>query len=67
MQQVEKPNLEYVPQRDVDVDVPKSEIRAILAMTRTARQDALALDLKFEAYLLDMACIALSEQLQKNG
>jgi len=65
MQQAEKPSLQFEPQRDADVDVRKSEIGAILAMTRTARQDALDLDLKFEAYLLDMACIALSEQMQK--
>mgnify|MGYP001815375258 CR=1 FL=1 len=65
MQQAEKPSLEYVPQRDVDGAECESEIHAILAMTRTARQDALDLNLKFEAYLLEMACIALSEQVQK--
>ena len=42
-----------------------TEIGAILGMTQTARDNALRLDLKFEAYLLDMAAIALSEQLGK--
>ncbi len=42
-----------------------AEIRAILAMSRTARDDAAKLGLKFEAYLLDMAVVALSEQLQR--
>ncbi|NNE20968.1 MAG: hypothetical protein HKN11_00010, partial [Rhizobiales bacterium] len=65
MQQAEKPSLQSEPQPDADVAKRKSEIGAILAMTRTAREDALDLDLSFEAYLLDMACIALSEQMQK--
>jgi len=38
-----------------------AQIRAIAALTKTARDDALELDLKFEAYLLDMAVVALSE------
>lgn len=65
MQQAEKPSLQIEPQRDADVMTRESRICAVLAMTRAARQDALDLDLKFEAYLLDMACIALSEQVQK--
>ena len=44
-----------------------SKIRIIEAMAKTARDDALELDLKFEAYLLDMAMIALSEQSQKEA
>ena len=38
-----------------------AKIRAIEASTEKARQDALELDLKFEAYLLEMAALALSE------
>jgi len=38
-----------------------ARIRAIAALTKTARDDALELDLKFEAYLLEMAALALSE------
>lgn len=43
------------------------EIRAILAMTRTSRDNALDLGLKFEAYLLDMACVALAETLSNQS
>ncbi len=49
-----------------DTDVSRaSEIRAIARLAKSARADALRLGLKFEAYLLDMAVIALSEQSQK--
>ncbi len=44
-----------------------SKIRAVVAIAKSARDDATQLDLKFEAYLLDMAVIALSEQLQKDA
>ena len=43
------------------------EISALLAMTRAARDDAARLGLKFEAYLLDMAALALFEQWQKTS
>lgn len=43
------------------------EIGAILAMTKTAKDDARELGLSFEAYLLDMAVIALSERLQQEA
>ena len=49
----------------IDVVSRASKIRAIVALTKSAREDTLRLDLKFEAYLLDMAVIALSEQSQK--
>ncbi len=42
-----------------------SDLRAILELTSTARDNAVRLGLKFEAYLLDMSSVALSEQLQK--
>ncbi len=42
-----------------------TDIKAISALAKTARDDALKIGLKFEAYLLDMAFIALSEQSQK--
>ena len=54
-----KPNLERVPK---DSKTKRdAEIKAITAMARTARDDALNHGLKFEAYLLDMAVHALSE------
>ena len=43
----------------------QSDIQAILGLTRLARDDVAKLGLKFEAYLLDMAVTALSEQLTK--
>ncbi len=49
----------------VDLSDRLTQMRAIISMTRTAREDALELDLKFEAYLLNMSLIALSEQLLK--
>ena len=49
----------------VDPSDRLTRMRAIIAMTRTAREDALELGLKFEAYLLNMSLIALSEQLLK--
>ena len=42
----------------------QADIRGIIEIVKAARNDAIELDLKFEAYLLDMAAIALSEQLQ---
>lgn len=52
----EKPQVvEFCP------DDRDARLRTIIAMARTARDDAVELDLEFEAYLLDMAVIALSE------
>ena len=42
----------------------KEQIEDILLRVRLAKSDAQELDLKFEAYLLDMATMALSERLQ---
>ena len=42
-----------------------SNIRAIATLVNSAKDDALAHGLKFEAYLLDMAVIALLEQSRK--
>jgi len=58
-----KPNLTMVSERDATRRLTK--IKAITAMARTARDDAVELELKFEAYLLDMAVLALSENLKK--
>lgn len=41
-----------------------AEIQATTAMVRTARDNAVGLGLKFEAYLLDMAVSALTENLK---
>lgn len=38
-----------------------ARIRKIEALTMAARDDALELNLEFEAYLLEMAALALSE------
>jgi len=58
-----KPNLERVPE---DCKTKRdAKIKATTAMAITARDDAVKLGLKFEAYLLDMAVSALSENLNK--
>lgn len=49
----------------VDSGDRAAEIGSILAMTNYAKEDAIRLDLNFEAYLLDAAAIALKEQLEK--
>ena len=49
----------------IDFDIRKANIQLLSRMTTTARDDALGLDLKFEAYLLDMALIAINEHLEK--
>ena len=46
---------------DLNAQSRLARIRALSALTKAARDDALELGLKFEAYLLDMAVIALSE------
>lgn len=52
-----KPNLERVPE---DCKTKRdAKIKATTAMAITARDDAVKLGLKFEAYLLDMAVSAL--------
>lgn len=58
-----KPNLELIVEDSGTNRI--AEIKAICEMVRTARDDAIGLDLKFEAYLLDMAVLALSENLKK--
>ena len=58
-----KPNLELVLEDSKTKRV--AEIKAITAMAKTARDDTDGLGLKFEAYLLDMAVSALSENLKK--
>ena len=45
-------------------DARRERIESILESVRLAKHDAQQLELKFEAYLLEMATMALSEQLQ---
>ncbi len=58
-----KPNLELIAGESETERV--AEIKAMYAMVRTARDDAIRLELKFEAYLLEIAMLALSENLKK--
>lgn len=41
------------------------DIKAIYAMLRTARDDTIRLELKFEAYLIEIAMLALLENHEK--
>ncbi len=50
---------------NLEDESPESEIRKILNMTENARDRAKGLGLKFEAYLLHTAVLALSEQLDR--
>ena len=58
-------NLEQISGTVIAYNTREARVRALAIMTRAARDDALGLNLKFEAYLLDMAFIALSEHLEK--
>lgn len=42
-----------------------ADLRGIVAMATIARDDALRLGLRFEAYLLDMAILSLSEHSEE--
>lgn len=46
-------------------DARREQIESLLEQVRLARNDAQQMNLKFEAYLLEMATMALSEQLQR--
>ena len=51
----------------IECDLQKARIRTITALAKSARDDALRIGLKFEAYLLDTAVISLREQLEKQA
>ena len=46
-------------------DDRRERIESMLKRVRMARDDAQRMELTFEAYLLEMATMALSEQLQR--
>ncbi len=46
-------------------DQRKQRIEEMLERVRSARDDAQFMELKFEAYLLEMATMALTEQLRR--
>ena len=49
--------------RSKKLDTRGAKIEALVKLVKHARDDVNDLDLKFEAYLLDMAVLALKEQI----